>query len=214
MHARADVGRFADAARMERFVAGFAARYLDAHGAWRRGSAPTEVWRVAFETSRRWRPVALQHLLLGMNAHINLDLGVAAAELGDGSLSAVRADFDAINDVLAELVDACQGVLGDVSPWLELVDRIGGSGDETLIRFSLRAARRQAWAVAGRLAALSGPARASAIAECDQSAAAVGRRVAHPGVWASAILLLVRMRERARPADVIALLAAVRPAAP
>lgn len=211
---RADAGRFADAARMERFVAGFAARYLDAHESWRSGSGTTEAWRVAFDTSERWRPVILQHLLLGINAHINLDLGVAAAELGDGSPSAVRADFDAINDVLAELVDACQAVLGDVSPWLGLVDRIGGSGDETLIRFSLRAARRQAWAVAGRLGPLAGQARAAAIVDCDRTAAAVGRRVAHPGIWASAILLLVRGRERARPADVIALLAAVRPAAP
>src|SRR5687768_2878224 len=94
-------------------------------------------------------------------------MGVVAAELDDGDPSAVRADFDAINDVLAELVDACQRVLGDISPWFGLVDRIGGSGDETLIRFSLRAARRQAWAVAVRLAPLSGPARAAAITECD-----------------------------------------------
>jgi hypothetical protein len=89
-----------------------------------------------------------------------------------------------------------------------------GAGDETLIRFSLRAARRQAWAVAGRLGPLVGQARAAAIVDCDRTAAAVGRRAAHPGIWASAILLLVRGRERARPADVIALLAAVRPAAP
>ena len=59
-----------------------------------------------------------------MNAHINLDLGVTASELGDGgAIDAVRADFDAVNDVLGELVDGCQGALGQVSPWLGLADR-------------------------------------------------------------------------------------------
>ena len=51
-----------------------------------------------------------------MNAHINLDLGVTASELGGGgSIDAVRADFDAVNDVLGELVDGCQAALGTVS---------------------------------------------------------------------------------------------------
>ena len=36
----------------------------------------------------RWRPIVLQHLLLGINAHINLDLGVTASEFGEhGSLT-------------------------------------------------------------------------------------------------------------------------------
>ena len=84
-----------------------------------------------------------------MNAHINLDLGVAAADAGGGApLDAVRADFDAVNDVLGQLIDGCQGALDEVSPWLGLADRVGGRGDEAVIRFSLVAARRQAWSVA------------------------------------------------------------------
>ena len=203
---------FADGPRMERFVAAFARRYLAAHAAWRSGRPCAESWRRAFEAAGRWRPVVLQHLLLGMNAHINLDLGVTASELGDGaSIDAVRADFDAVNDVLAELVDGCQAALGQVSPWLGLADRIGGSGDETVIRFSLVAARRQAWSVAERLAPLTGAERDRAIAAVDAGAAQVARAVEHPGVAASAALLLVRLRERARPRDVMRLLAAVRP---
>ena len=129
---RAGESRFADAARMERFVTGFAGRYLDAERAWSSGAPCTESWRVAFAAARRWRPIILQHLLFGMNAHINLDLGVTASELGSGgSIDAVRVDFDAVNDVLGELVDGCQAALGTVSPWLGLVDRIGGRGDET-----------------------------------------------------------------------------------
>ena len=206
-------GFFADGPRMQRFVARFASRYLDAAEAWAAGQACPESWRAAFATARRRRPVVLQHLLLGMNAHINLDLGITASELGAaGSIEAVQPDFDAVNDVLRELVDGCQGALGEVSPWLGLADRLGGGGDETLIRFSLVAARRQAWAVAERLAPLTGPAREQAISDIDVAAARVARAVAHPGVWPSAVLLLVRLRERTPPAVVIALLAAVRPA--
>jgi len=146
VRARADAGGFQDAARMERFATRFAGRYLDAHDAWRAGAPCPLSWRVAFEAAGRWRPVILQHLLLGMNAHINLDLGVTASTLADaGSLEHVRADFDAINDVLATLVDGCQQALDSVSPWMGLVDRIGRSGDETMVRFSLVVARRQAW---------------------------------------------------------------------
>ncbi|HEU4840581.1 MAG TPA: DUF5995 family protein [Ilumatobacteraceae bacterium] len=210
---RADGGSFADRQRMERFVAGFAGRYLDALTAWRADRPCAQAWRVAFEAAGRWRPIILQHLLLGMNAHINLDLGVTASELGGGgSIDAVRADFDAINDVLGELVDGCQGALGQVSPWLDLADRVGGSGDEEIIRFSLVAARRQAWSVAERLAPLRDAERERAIVAVDASAVNVARAVEHPGIPGSAALLLVRLRERAAPADVMRLLAAVRPA--
>ncbi len=153
-------GAFDDPERMEHFVVAFAGRYLRNLDGWANGGAVDGSWRLAFETAARWRPVILQHLLLGMNAHINLDLGVTAAEHAvDGVLDAVRADFDAVNDVLGSLVDECQGALGDVSPWMGLADRVGGGGDETMIRFSLVAARRQAWSVATRLAPL-GPERA------------------------------------------------------
>src|SRR5207247_601584 len=117
-----------------------------------------------------------QHLLLGMNAHINLDLGVTVAELGvGGSIEAIRADFDAMNDVLGQLVNCCQGALDEVSPWLGLADRIGGPGDETLIRFSLIAARRQAWSVATRLSGLTGAELDQAIRDVDATTALVAR---------------------------------------
>jgi len=205
-------GRFEDTARMERFVCHFAARYLDAERAWRDGAPCSESWKAAFRAAGRWRPIVLQHLLLGINAHINLDLGVAAADVGGNELDAVRADFDAVNDVLGDLVEGCQAALGSVSPWLDLVDRIGGEDDETLIRFSLVRARRQAWSVAVRLNQLSDAQRGPVIDAIDSSAVRIARVVEHPGVFASAVLLAVRARERTAPADVMRVLAAVRPA--
>ena len=118
VQARAAAGAFEDPARMERFASRFAGRYLDAYDGWRAGEPISGSWEVAFRTARRWWPIALQHLLLGMNAHINLDLGVTAATFaGQGRLAEVRNDFDAINRVLSDLVDACQGAVGAISPW-------------------------------------------------------------------------------------------------
>jgi hypothetical protein len=209
---RAADGHFEDAPRMERFVTGFASRFLDAENAWRHGAPCAESWEAAFRAAGRWRPIVLQHLLLGINAHINLDLGVTASGLGDGgSIDAVRADFDAVQDVLGELVDGCQAALGTVSPWLGLADRVGGGGDETLIRFSLAAARRQSWSVAVRLSPLSGADLDQAIAAVDAATVRIARVVAHPGIFASALLLVVRARERAKPRAIMQLLAAVRP---
>ncbi len=212
---RSATGRFHDADRMERFVTGFALRYLDAHAAWRAGAPCSLSWQAAFRAAARWRPIILQHLLLGMNAHINLDLGVAASAIGDdGGLEAVQADFDAINDVLGELVAGCQQALGEVSPWLGLADRAGGGGDETLIRFSLIAARRQAWSVATRLSRVPAAEREPEIRAVDTATLGVARVVEHPGVTASTLLLAVRIRERAEPVEVMRLLAAARPDRP
>ena len=64
---------------MERLDAIFAARYLEAVQQLWSGSVPSRSWRVAFDAATQPGPIVLQHLLLGMNAHINLDLSIAAA---------------------------------------------------------------------------------------------------------------------------------------
>ncbi len=95
-------GEFEDPVRMAQLDLVFAERYLDAYAAWRTGDAATESWQICFDAAGRWRPLILQHLLAGMSAHINLDLGVAAATVAPGGdLAELRNDFDTINDVLA-----------------------------------------------------------------------------------------------------------------
>ncbi len=208
---RAAAGEFDDPARMERFVARFAGRYLDAYDGWRSGGPITDSWSIAFRTAGQWRPIALQHLLLGMNAHINLDLGVTAATFaGPEGLATVRRDFDAINRVLADLVDACQAAVGTISPWIHLADRVSGPGDEAVVRFSLVMARRQAWSVAERLAAVPEAERDIVTTDIDAAAARIARRVCNPGLRGTIVLLVVRLRERARPSEVIRILNAVR----
>lgn len=64
---------------MERLDTLFAERYFDAVTPRDAESRPTASWHLTFQAGSQWRPLVLQHLLVGINAHINLDLGVAAA---------------------------------------------------------------------------------------------------------------------------------------
>ena len=176
-------GEFADGERMERFDVLFARRYLDAQANWRSGGDDVPAsWRLAFETAERGRCLVTQHLLLGINAHINLDLGVAAAAAAPpGEVEALRDDFETINDVLAELVDRMQASLASVSPWTRYVDIAGLRFDEALVTFSLRRARADAWDFATALSAASADERRRLEARRDAEVAALGARIARPG---------------------------------
>src|SRR6185503_17794712 len=92
---------FDDNARMEQLDVTFANRYLTAYDQYKHHQKCSASWQVAFETCRNWRPLVLQHLLLGMNAHIGLDLGIAAATVCPGNaIQTLHNDFNKINTIL------------------------------------------------------------------------------------------------------------------
>lgn len=102
-------GYFEDAERMEQLDIIFAQRYIHAYRDYRNGIPVTNSWQKAFLLSNNRSFIILQHLLLGMNAHINLDLGIAAAEVCKyEKIETLRTDFYKINEILASLVDEVQ----------------------------------------------------------------------------------------------------------
>jgi hypothetical protein len=128
----------------------------------------------------------LQHLILGMNAHINLDLGIAAAEVAPGdAIFDLEADFNRINDVLASLLPVVEAQVRQLSPTLddltELADRLDNL-DDRAGNFSIEKARDGAWRFALRLASLdSVVARHLAIGARDAATRAVGLGFQMPG---------------------------------
>jgi hypothetical protein len=190
-------GFFDDPGRMERLDVLFADRYLDAVAARRADEAVTASWRLTFDAAARARSLILQHLLVGINAHINLDLGIAAASCSPGpELPGLRRDYDRINAILAAMIAAVQDDLRQVSPWLGLLDRLGARTQSEVIRFSIVTARAGAWRFAEQLDATSEPRWDAVIADRDRRVAAVGQRVLQPGRWTTAGLWLIRLRER------------------
>ncbi len=189
-------GLFENGERMERFDVLFARRYLDAFHAWDSGGHLPSSWALAFETGNRTNRIALQHVLLGINAHINLDLGIAAAEAAKaGQVTALKNDFERINDVLADLVDRMQDAIATVSPWTRLVDQVGLRFDESLVGFVLRGARRHAWEFAETLSSLSQADRSALIAERDESVTQMGLRIASPSGPLRWAIAAARLRE-------------------
>src|SRR5580693_372649 len=77
-------GFFDDGPRMQRLDTTFANRYLAAYEAFRAGGAATGCWQFAFTATQDDRLIILQDLLVGINAHVNFDLGIAAAETSPG----------------------------------------------------------------------------------------------------------------------------------
>jgi hypothetical protein len=146
-------GFFDDDERIEHLTVVFAGRYFEAYDRYRSREEAARCWAVAFETAESpHRRMILQHLLLGMNAHINLDLGLATFSAAGKDLPAVRADFIRVNEILFQILDRLQGRLGEVSPRMSLLDRLGGAWDERVMRVGIRTCRDLAWDFAGKLA--------------------------------------------------------------
>jgi hypothetical protein len=190
-------GGFQDGPRMERLDVVFANRYFAALDARGTAAGPPRAWQAAFAAADRWRPLILQHLLLGMNAHINLDLGVAAVETAPASgLQALKPDFMRINQILGAMIEAVQRRLARVSPWIGVLDRLGHGVDEAISNFSLAHARRDAWAFAERLAPLDPRARRQVIAAKDRETARRADAILRPGgLLFVPVLLCIRLRE-------------------
>ena len=171
-------GRFDDGARMARLDVCFAQRYFEAFDRHRRGASPTQAWAYSFARAESPDPLILQHLMLGINAHINLDLGIAAVETTpSGALPALRNDFERINTILASLIDEVQDEIAACWPMMGVLDRLGGRLDETLCSFCLAEARAAAWSRAEELAGCSGEAVDACIARFDEEVHALARRI-------------------------------------
>lgn len=189
-------GRFEDGPRMERLDVTFANRYLGALHAWRCNQPVSHSWNVAFNAAARRRPIILQHLLLGVNAHINLDLGLAAvATCTQENLESFRRDFQEITQLLEEMIDDTQERLDRVSPWIGLLDRIGHRTDEELCGFCIDKSRKLAWGAAEEMLAVPEDSRGAREAELDLVVAALALPIANPAILATIALTCVGLRE-------------------
>jgi len=189
-------GFFDDGPRMEQMDIAFAKRYLDSYNAYRKNQPTTEVWKKTFDLSDRYWPIVLQHLLMGMNAHINLDLGIAAAAISGGkNLDDLENDFNKINEILSFLVHEVQGNLSLVWPALKYILKWTGKVDDYLVDFSMKIARDGAWKSANQFFIIPENEMASAIARRDQKVAAKVNLILKPGIIATMVLGIIRITE-------------------
>ena len=148
--AAVEAGVFEDARWVEAWDVAFAGLYLtaldaDLHGT---GGVPRP-WRRAFDAPASLHP--LQHVLLGINAHVNYDLPQALlAVISDDDfadpvlLARRRRDHERIDGVLASRVAAEDGELARRSS-RSLLDRFLAPLNRRASRRFLREARKKVW---------------------------------------------------------------------
>jgi hypothetical protein len=157
----------------------------------------SQCWLKCFQIANTWPPIILQHLLTGMNAHINFDLGIAAQSVAPGAeLASLEHDFNQINAILGSMVVRVRSNVEAVSPWIRFLDTLCPSTEERFINFSLNKARESAWLVANLINSTPADQLARKLKILDDGVAILGSLIGSPKEWSVRYgLYVIRVRE-------------------
>lgn len=195
VRARCRAGTFDNPVAMAAFATTFAGYYTGASGDRPRAA---RCWQASWDVAGDRNLLIVQHLLLGINAHVNYDLPQTVVTVADdtGDLRSIRADFDVINDVLAETFHGITRRLDRVARWTNQIAALGGG---RVFNFSLGAARNQAWAAAERMHPLDGSARTAYVRELDSLVTVLAYLATRPRFPVSLVLPVLRRLEDRDP---------------
>jgi Family of unknown function (DUF5995) len=190
-------GDFDDGPRMEVLDVAFANRYLVALDSFQRNEPLSRCWRIAFQAAGNYWPLIIQQLLIGTNAHINFDLGIAAARIAPGAqLPALRGDFDRINNILGSMILKVRTDVEALSPWIRFLDQLAPATEDKVINFSLNKARASAWLVAMMVNSTSPGTLGTKLSILDDAVAMLGSLIVSPKGWLIDLGLRgIRLRE-------------------
>lgn len=146
---------FRDSPWVARLLHRFAEYYFEALEAYVRDAAAAPVvWRLAHDRAPEENIWAVQHLLLGVNAHINYDLVLTLVELlqedwdqiGPVKREQRHEDYCAVNRIIARTIDEVQDeILAPDMPVIGLLDTLLGRVDEFLISRFITRWRDEVW---------------------------------------------------------------------
>jgi hypothetical protein len=150
----------------------------------------------------------IQHLLLGINTHINLDLAIAAAETAPGhTIENLKQDFVQINTIIASLTGTVYERLCRIWFPLRLLGGITQNRHEAVVNFSIVKAREASWSNALLLAyAGENEGHRQCINMIDGGVNRIAGGIIRPGIAAGLILNTVRQMEPKQPEAIIAVL--------
>jgi hypothetical protein len=192
---------------MEKLDVLFANRFLSALDGWRTGRPVTQSWKVALDATKNSSLLILQHLLLGINTHINLDLGIAAVETIRGQqMQTIHQDFDAINTIIGSLTYQVINDIDQMSPLLSLLGMHANNTDSFLVQFSIGNARDGAWCFAEALSPLKGADYDKCIQDRDNDVSTLANTLVKSSGFLQFTLGLVHLFEWKNPVRIIAVL--------
>lgn len=180
--------KFEDNARMTKLDIAFASRYLDAWENYSKGKKCTNSWYMAFEATKNKDLLILQHIFLGMNAHINLDLGISAASImPNRKINPLKTDFERINSVIASINQNVQDSLNKICYPVELIDKLSNGKDNAVLDFAISKARDTSWATAVISSNTPNFLKESVVGIVDYAAAKVASQILHPKLLTSTL---------------------------
>lgn len=181
--------KFEDNPRMTVLDIAFATRYLEAWEAYSKGQKCTNSWFIAFETAKNKNLLILQHIFLGMNAHINLDLGISAASIMPyRKINPLKKDFENINNVIASINQKVQDSLNKICYPVELIDKLSNGKDNAVLDFAISKARDTSWATAVIASNTPNFLRENVIRIVDYAAAKVATQILNPKIVTPSLL--------------------------
>lgn len=170
--------RFADGPWVERLMQDFASYYFEALELYENHDPRTPaVWRQVHIAAQEKSLHVVQHLLLGVNAHINYDLPLALydglqrewASMTETDRQIRKADHETVNQIIGETIDSVQDIVIEPrSPFMALVDRLMGRVDEWLLSKLITAWRADVWHITMDLLSADSPAQQEAIRQSQE----------------------------------------------
>lgn len=187
---------FKDGLRMERLDIIFANRYIDAFDSYYNNRHCSASWKFVFDCCKQNNLTVIQHLLLGINTHINLDLAIAAALTSPGNgIDSLQNDFNKINDVISSLIDDVEECLCKVWFPMRLLTKITNGQHEAVLNFSIDKARSASWASALLLAGMNTVQQQVYIQQMDHVVRNLGAGIHSPGLLTSYLLRKIHATE-------------------
>lgn len=181
--------KFEDSLRMTLLDIAFAQRYLEAWDNYHKGKKCTHSWYIAFEATQNKNLLILQHIFLGMNAHINLDLGISAASVMPyRKINPLKKDFENINHVIASINQNVQDSLNKICYPVDLIDKLSDGQDNAVLDFAISKARDTSWATAVIASNTPNFLRESVIGIVDYAAAKVATQILNPKILTPTLL--------------------------
>ena len=192
-------GTFDDGPALDRFATRFASHYIAA--AHDRAHC-AKSWQACWNVAGDRQLLIVQHLLLGINAHVNYDLPRVVVELADerGDLLSLRHDFDTVNEVLAATYTDVVKDLDRVSRWANSAARLGGG---RAFNFSLTLARARAWQAATAMYPLPAEGRRAYSEELDRLVSVLAYLITKPSPFVRPLLIVARRLEEHDPKKVV-----------
>lgn len=187
---------FEDGVNMDRLDVIFAQRYIDAYEAYHNGKRCTTSWKFVFDNCENDDLTVVQHILLGVNTHINLDLAIATAEMADDNgIDTLENDFNKINDIIASLIDDVQECLSQVWLPMRLLEKVVSGKHVPVLNFSIDKARKASWSNALVLAGMNAEQKQLYINQMDTVVLRVCKGIESPGLLTGFMLKAIRATE-------------------